>query len=105
MKKRLRKKLHKGEFRELGFEIRFEFDRLFTEKEVFDYCDGFIDMLESYGLEVGGGWDTKHFDGFITTHKGSVSPEEREKVIAWLSEAEDVKTFMTGELRDAWYGW
>ena len=64
MKKRLRKKLHKGEFQEFGFNL--EFDLKETNDEDFDkFLDDFIrDAIEGNGLECGGGGHTHH-DYFV----------------------------------------
>ena len=72
MKKRLRKKLHKGEFQELGFNLTFDYAKADNE-ELFDkFFDSFIaEAIEGNGLECGGG-GYFHQDFFVVRYKGSV---------------------------------
>ena len=99
MKKRLRKKLHKGEFRELGFSFDAKF-KTDTEMQVVE------EWLNEHSLEMGGGWNSKVCGGFITRECGSVTPEEREIVREWFDEhGQNLESISVGELKDAWYGW
>mgnify|MGYP000296635990 CR=1 FL=1 len=103
MKKRLRKKLHKGEFRELGFELDYDYTGD-LEGEPFDQFWGdWIRMIESLGLECGGG-GAGHQNYFIIKYRGSVSVEQRQAVIDWLGKHPDIANVTAGQLRDAWYG-
>lgn len=104
MKKRLRKKLHKSEFRELGFELDYDYTGD-LEGELFDQFWGdWIGMIESLGLECGGG-GAGHQNYFIIKYRGSVSVEQRQAVIDWLGKHPDITNVTAGQLRDAWYGW
>lgn len=104
MKKRLRKKLHKSEFRELGFELDYDYTGN-LEGEPFDQFWGdWIGMIESLGLECGGG-GAGHQSYFIIKYRGSVSVEQRQAVIDWLGKHPDITNVTAGQLRDAWYGW
>jgi len=51
MKRRLRKKLHIGEFREMGIEVEARLDHEPTTEEL----DAFIDDIEAAGMMCGGG--------------------------------------------------
>lgn len=105
MKKRLRKKFHKGEFAEFGFEIDFYYPALSDTDEASRFWEEYIDMIEETGLECGGG-GAEHQSYFITkSGRGSVTEQQREAVIAWLEHHPDVCNVVAGELRDAWYGW
>lgn len=104
MKKRLRKKLHRGEFRELAFPVEF---RLTTELERLE-LDGFVDQLcdamEARGLGFGGGGDL-HWSGVVVRlGRGSVTPEDRDYVQQWLGRHDQVSEYSVGALVDAWYG-
>ena len=102
MNKRLRKKLHKGEFRQYGFEFSVEFDPPLGEEEFSSFFDWLLDMLDSNGLEMGGGGDTKGISGGVAKYKGSVTPEEIEIVRNWLTGSSEVKNVSIGELMDMW---
>ncbi len=102
MNKRLRKKLHKGEFRQYGFEFSFEFDPPLGEEEFGSFFDRLLEMLDSYDLGMGGGGDTKGISGSVGKYKGSVTLEEIEMVRGWLLGCTEVKNIWVGELMDMW---
>lgn len=107
MKKRLRKKLFKGEFKELGFNVSFTYDAATTD-DGYALLDEFIDYALSLGLCVGGyfGEDGCKASLFIVAAKrGSVTDEQRQAVAKWLGDSGKVSQLEVGELRDAWYGW
>ena len=101
MKKRLRKKLRRGEFQELGFNLEFDLTN-FNNEVLFDnFLDSFIaEAIEANGLYCGGG-GYNHFDYFVYKHKGSVSEEQRNVVKKWLENQPQVSGIVIGELRDA----
>jgi len=105
MKRRLRKKLHKAEFQELGFNLEFDLSKA-NSKDFFEkFLDSFlIEAIEDNGLECGGG-GREHQDFFVVRYKGSVSEEQRNAVKEWLEKQPQVSNIVLGELRDAWYGW
>lgn len=111
MKKRLRKKLHKGEFQELGFELKFETspeeepDDCYKRDHEWSFYSAFIDFIESLDLGFGGGcW--RKWDGFvIQLGRGSVTEIEQEQIRAWLEARGTITNIEIGPLRDAWYGW
>lgn len=105
MKKRLRKKLHKGEYRELGFELKFDYTGDAGGQESIDQFNmPFIEAIENIGLMVGGG-GCRHHDYFVARYRASVLPEQRQAVIDWLGQRPDVANIVAGPLKDAWYGW
>ena len=86
MKKRLRKKLHKGEFQELGFSVSFNIKHD-TVEEGMDTFDDFINAVEDMNMYVGGLYDTDKAKAsmFVVSKEcRSVTDEERLKVIEWL---------------------
>lgn len=106
MKKRLRKKLHKGEFKELGFSFDAKFKVDTDLKLVEEWLQELAIVLHEQGMEMGGGWNSDVCGGFITRERGSVTPEERKVVEKWLGEhKQHVDQVNVGELKDAWYGW
>lgn len=104
MKKRLRKKLRTGEFKEMGFYVRFRLPEDISEVELDTVLDHFIDdAIEVNGLEYGGGGDTE-WEGFVTLNRrGSVTEDQRGKVIAWLSGNPRIIEHEVSELMDAWH--
>jgi len=56
MKRRLRKKLHKAEFQELGFNLEFDLSETDNKDFYEKFLDSFIsEAIENSGLECGGG--------------------------------------------------
>ena len=105
MKKRLRKKLHMGEFQELGFEVRFHVaDNL--SHEAFDtVVDAFISQaIEAQGLLCGGGGKNPEWNVFVTREgRGSVTEEHCQAIERWLAARPEVKAVQLDPLVDAWY--
>jgi uncharacterized protein YggL (DUF469 family) len=87
MKKRLRKKLGLGEFREVGFEVRFRFSDDLSGEDRNRLLDGFLDraIVDNGLLFVGGGDST--WEGFVAVESasGSVTEDQRARVEAWLA--------------------
>ena len=105
MRKRLRKKLHVGEFQELGCEVRFQVvDNL--SHEAFDtVVDAFISQaIEANGLVCGGGGKNPDWSVFVTCDgRSSVTEAHRRAMETWLADRPEVYTFQMGPLVDAWY--
>jgi uncharacterized protein len=102
MKKRLRKKLHKGEFQEFGFDILIQFKQTisFDKKEIF--IDDFIELIEELNLLFGGGGSELKMEGFITAEKGSVTNLHENKISSWLESKSDIVESFKIEKKDAW---
>jgi uncharacterized protein YggL (DUF469 family) len=95
MKKRLRKKKHRGEFAELGQQIVIIRNR----KDDFDgFLDAFIEeAVEANGCYCGGGGKEDKLDVVITLGRRSDDPEARlKKITAWLNTRPDVSSWKTG---------
>lgn len=105
MKKRLRKKLHKGEFQEFGFQMEVIFDPPLSDEVNDEYIDRFLNMIEARTLEVGGGLGPDRWDGFIAGRKGSAKNEDRDQVQKWIDENLKPKLIRMEELRDVWNRW
>ncbi|MSS71843.1 MAG: DUF469 family protein [Candidatus Latescibacteria bacterium] len=105
MRKRLRKKLHLGEFQELGFEVSFRVaDDL--SSDAFDrLVDIFIDQaIEGNGLVCGGGGRPPNWSVFVTIDgRGGVTEDHRRAVQQWLASQPEVREVQAGPLIDAWY--
>ena len=105
MKKRLRKKLYLGEFKELGFEIAVDLAEGMNDEKL----DAFIatfgeEALDKNDLDFEGGVNASALFGLIILSKrGSVSEKQRSDIEAWLKGRTEVKSVTVGELVDAWY--
>jgi uncharacterized protein len=101
--RRLRKKLHVGEFAEWGFSIQIELDPAILPDDEERLLDAFLfDLIEKNGLGYGGGT----FYGFVCSdsYRRPVTPADRTLVATWLSSRREIVSFRVGELEDAWYG-
>ena len=105
MKKRLRKKLHVGEFQEFGFNLTIKFTEENTNEALDAFVESFLDeVIDPNGLDFGGGGDRFDFAGFVVlATRGSVTDEHRALANAWLEKRDEVVSFEVGELVDAWY--
>ncbi|NEX60115.1 YggL 50S ribosome-binding family protein [Noviherbaspirillum galbum] len=98
--RRLKKKLHLGQFQEFGFTV----DIVFSGAESGDEAERFIDAFLGEVIEPRklcyGGW----LEGFVAHEaRGSATEDDREAVAAWLSSRSDVRSFHVGPLIDAWH--
>lgn len=104
MKKRLRKKLRKGKFQELGFGVRFRLDPDLDESAIDTFVDQFLEgAIEAAGLGFGGGGHHA-CDGFVTVERGSATEQHRAHVDRWLREHPLVVEHKMDPLQDARYG-
>lgn len=104
MKRRLRKKLHLGEFREDCFPLEFEIDSTTSRDERNELIDLFIEMIEIAGLQFGGGGDCR-WSGIVEfSGRGTATPEHRDLVLSWLRRQPSVLHADAGELFDVWHG-
>ncbi len=101
MKKRLRKKLHVGEYAEWGIQIIIERNRK----------DGFDDFLDAFIEETiianecccDGRGKEDRLDVVVELGRRSDDPDGRlKKITAWLDARPDVETWKTGRLFDIW---
>lgn len=105
MKRRLRKKRRLGEFREDCFELAFEISPSLSDDEVDALTDAFIDMIESNGLQYGGGGN-RLWSGIVQgPWRGSATAADRKAVLEWLEKQPHILNANAGPLRDAWHGW
>jgi uncharacterized protein len=101
MKKRLRKKKHRGEFAQWGRQLIVTRNR----KDGFDeFLDGFIEeAVEANKCYCAGGGKEDKLDVVIELGRRSDDPDARLKTItAWLDARPDVKEWKTGEEFDIW---
>ena len=105
MRKRLRKKLRRGEFRLWCFEINFRFAETISDAERDACVDRFIEWIEARQLQFGGG-GIRDWAGIVEpSNRGQLTSSDRLATLDWLQAQREVAHAEAGELRDAWYGW
>lgn len=101
MRKRLRKKHHRGEFTEFGFAVGFKFN-FADEQQREEILNEFVSMIKEQQLYFGGSGDAGELDGFIGAWNGSATDEKRAAVIEWLANHPQITAYAAGPLIDAW---
>jgi uncharacterized protein YggL (DUF469 family) len=115
--KRLRKKYHQGEFKQLGFDLEASFiephpegierneqSEAWLSKNVFDGgLEKVLCFMDSIGLEYGGGSNDKNIQFFVCKYKGSCTIEDTQKVAEFIKGTGVFKDVVVGPLKDAWY--
>ncbi len=106
MKKRLRKKTHRGEFKELGFQLKMSYEPFagYDDESFFDFIDAIADGLESQGLEVGGNFDLAESELVINLGSEEGAGERLRQAVEFVKSVKGVKSAEAGEPVDAWYG-
>lgn len=98
--RRLRKKLHVGEFQEMGFDFKADL-KVTTPEEQELLLDRFLtEVIEPRSLAMAG-WITGGFIAYFS--RGSASEDDRKAVGDWLSKCTEITGVQVGPLKDAWY--
>ncbi|MEM0924946.1 MAG: 50S ribosome-binding protein YggL [Planctomycetota bacterium] len=101
----MRKKRRLGEFREDCFEVDFEISTSLDDDDLDSLTDAFIEMIESNGLQFGGGGH-REWSGVVQgPNRVSATAADRSAVLDWLNRHPDIVTASAGALRDAWHDW
>ena len=107
MNLRQRKKLHVGEFQELGLFVAVTFTSALDEKAWDDWIERWMNSAAEHGLEVGGfggKLPIAKTDGWLFLHpRGSITPAQAAAVKASLEKAPVVATLSKFVLADGWY--
>lgn len=100
--RRLRKKLHLDEFKELGFYVKTKLKVPLAGTPEEELLIAFVEgVIESRGLIYGGGLEC----GFVCkADGGSATEEDRSAVQQWLQARSAFTSVTVQELIDAWYG-
>jgi uncharacterized protein YggL (DUF469 family) len=103
MKKRLRKKLHRGEFQELGFALSFQLATALSTSDRNQLIADFVrDAIEPHDLAFAGGGMGDTWEGFASIMAGRTATEAgREHVRRWLAAEPRLVAFAVGPLVDA----
>jgi uncharacterized protein YggL (DUF469 family) len=103
MKRRLRKKKHRGEFTQWGRQLVITRNR----KDGFDeFLDAFIEeTIEASGCYCGGGGREDGLDVVVELGRSSDDPAARlKRITAWLDAQPDVQSWRAGDEFDIWHG-
>ena len=105
MNKRIRKKHRVGEFRELGFEVRFTLPDTMDD----DAADAMVERFGAEAITANGlaffGSGLRTVEGIvIAASRSSATEEQRAAVEAWLSAQDGIDGHQVGPLMDAWHG-
>jgi hypothetical protein len=101
MKKRLRKKLRRGEFTQYGFELTLKYAPDLSQEDYELAWDAVIGVIERLELRVTGAGANTDFWGFVTKHKGCTE-QDREALTEALQALTCVVNVTTTPLEDAW---
>jgi uncharacterized protein YggL (DUF469 family) len=104
---RQRKKHRVGEFQEMGFEFSADIADGASGDNTDDLLSRFIEeAVEPAELAVAAGINDGALHGFAVAggRRGSVTPEQRERLEQWLRSAGAFSNVQVGPLRDAWHG-
>ncbi|CAB3766474.1 YggL 50S ribosome-binding family protein [Paraburkholderia solisilvae] len=104
--KRQRKKLHIGEFQEMGFHATADLSHPLDEAQRDALIDAFLEQcIEANDMLFGGGIN-RDLDGYIVADgkRKSATDEQRECVRQWLEGRPDFTAVRVEPLTDAWYG-
>lgn len=104
MKKRLRKKTHHGEFKELGFVLTATYEEKADMDQLYDFVEQLTAKFDDLGLDVSGYFDFADLDIMVNT--GSPNTEEavrRQEAIDFVKSMPGVTEVNAGDLVDAWH--
>ena len=108
LNQRQRKKLHLGEFQELGATIRLSFKEPLSEAQIEPLFNAFVDFIDPQQLMMagfGGSLPLAKTDMFICrVGRGTLSQEDVTLLLAWLTARPEVSGAEAGGLVDAYYG-
>jgi uncharacterized protein len=104
MKKRLRKKLHLGEYREFGFNVTFTCPC--DQYEIDKFLEDFWDAIEINETICCGGGGVKEWHFYVYGRsRASATETDRLNVLTWLEGQSEVTDIVVGPLVDSWWGW
>ncbi|MDR0932763.1 MAG: YggL family protein [Victivallales bacterium] len=104
MKKRLRKKTHRGEFKELGFVLTANYEEKPDMTALCDFVELLTDKFDSLDLDVSGYFDFCDFDIMVNT--GIPCGDEatrREQAIDFVKTQSGILKVEASDLVDAWH--
>ncbi len=104
MKKRLRKKTRRGEFKELGFLLTATYEEKADLDTLCDFADQVTDKLEELGIDASGYFDFAEFDLMANTGRPDTDEAaRRQQAIDFVKALPGVTDVNATELVDAWH--
>ncbi len=99
--RRLRKKMHIGEFKEYGFDYEVKLKCSLSPGDEYGHIARFLEeVIEPRKLGLGGSLTI----GFVAPYgEGVATEEDRAAVEKWLRSNLPVETVKVSELKDVWY--
>ncbi len=103
MNKRMRKKKHRGEFREFGFDFIIRHIPM-DDDSLLAFHDKLFEMEERFQIYSGGGTDDDVYSGFMSASWRVDVERQKALFHAALTAMPEVTAVEFGENTDAWYG-
>jgi uncharacterized protein YggL (DUF469 family) len=107
MNRRLRKKKHLREYRQLGFSLACDFHPGLSDEGLDAFVDAFLEeAVVPRDLLFGGSGNVAEWNGTIAAEGRyeSVSEENRAGVEAWLKARKEISAARVSPLWDLWHG-
>ncbi len=105
MNKRLRKKKHLGEFKEIGFDFKLSFTPIYDDEKHFEMIDHIFLLIEQHGFFATGSCGAGEIDGCMSVQSYRINAEAmKAKLQAALLAIPDVTGVEFSENHDSWYG-
>ena len=105
MNKRLRKKKHLGEFKEIGFDFKLSFTPIYDDEKHFEMIDHIFWLIEQHGFSATGTCGTGEIDGCMSVRSYRINSDEmKSKLFDTLLALPGVLSVEFGSNCDAWYG-
>jgi uncharacterized protein YggL (DUF469 family) len=106
VRRRLRKKLRRQEFTELGFAVQYRVQADLAPAAIDDLLDRFIlEAIEANDLSCGGGGGPAEWDFFVCANgRRTATDFHRGRVDEWLRGQREVTARLIIGLQDAWNG-
>ena len=107
MNKRLRKKKHRGEYRQFGFAVVCQFRDQLSHEDFDRFLDDFISQIENLSLATGGGGSPELGLNFVVQREhrfASTDEADRVAVLNWLQAHPEVVDPRVSDFFDLWYG-
>ena len=105
MKKRLRKKQHRKEFKEIGFDFKICYTSISDTEEYNEMIDNIFWIIEQHGFSATGGFDDGFCNGYMAISSWRINADEmKNKLHTALLNLPGVISVEFGENTDSWYG-
>ena len=103
MRRRIRKKKHLGEFKQLGFEMEGDLRPELPRPEEDAFIERVLQWIEARDLAFGGSIGSGAFGGFVSRDRVSATEDDRAALTRFLESDPAVRRHEVGALRDVWY--